>query len=97
MPNRVPVVLPVQPDVSLTTVLRTIKSYTAREVNAGLGREGRFWQVESYDRLIRDPANFERTARYVEWNPVKAGLAGEPLLYPFSSAFPSNAKRLDEA
>ena len=47
-----------------------------------------FWQDESYDRLVRDETEFQRIARYIEMNPVKAGMAATPELLPWSSAWP---------
>ncbi|MGH9765501.1 MAG: hypothetical protein ACREDR_27685, partial [Blastocatellia bacterium] len=44
--------------------------------NVALGRTGAFWQHESFDRVIRDEDEFDRTIRYVLNNPVKAGLVG---------------------
>lgn len=35
-------------------IVGSIKKYTAKHSNIALGRKGRFWQVESFDRLIRD-------------------------------------------
>jgi putative transposase len=52
-----------------------------------LGLTGKpFWQDESYDRLVRDGTEFERIRRYIEYNPVRAGLVATPAAYPWSSA-----------
>jgi len=58
----------------LAQTLKSIKSYTARMANQLLGREGQFWQRESYDHIVRDAAELERVIAYVVNNPVKAGL-----------------------
>jgi REP element-mobilizing transposase RayT len=58
----------------LTKVLKELKRYTANEANKILGRRGQFWQHESYDRVIRNNKELERTIRYTLNNPVKAGL-----------------------
>lgn len=96
MPNHVHAVLTLLPGQSTSTVVRTIKSYSAREANRILGRSGRFWQVEVFDRLIRNSDQLARTVEYVEWNPVKAKLVEDPKSFAFSSAFPANAERLGE-
>ena len=57
----------------LTSVLQSLKSYTAIESNRKLGRRGQFWQRESYDRVIRDQKELERTILYIVYNPVAAG------------------------
>lgn len=60
---------------SLTAVMHSLKRYTARQANLLLGREGAFWQQESYDHVVRDQAEARRIIEYVLNNPVKAGLA----------------------
>jgi hypothetical protein len=49
-----------------------------------LGRQGAFWQDESYDRVIRDSEEFDRVISYVLENPVKAGLVSEWGKWPWS-------------
>lgn len=74
MPNHVhAVVRPGSHDLS--SILHTWKSFTASEANRSLGRSGEFWQKESYDHIVRDESELERTVRYVVENPVNAGLA----------------------
>lgn len=58
----------------LTDVLRRIKGVTAYECNKLLNRRGAFWHHESYDHVVRNVAELERTIAYVLENPVKAGL-----------------------
>jgi putative DNA methylase len=85
MPNHVHVLL--SPLVPFEKVTRRLKGFTARRANEFLGRTGTpFWQEESYDRLVRDAEEFCRIEGYILRNPVRAGLAGSPELYPFSSA-----------
>ena len=67
-------------------IMHTLKRYTARECNRRLGRRGVFWQDESYDHCVRDDDELERIIQYVEFNPVKAGLASRPEEWPYSSA-----------
>ena len=67
-------------------IMHSIKRHSARECNRLLGRTGRFWQTESYDRVVRNDDERQRIARYIEWNPVKAGLCDEPSRWRFSSA-----------
>ena len=60
---------------ALSSILHSLKRYTAREANKLLKRRGAFWQQESYDHVVRDESEFRRIVRYVMYNPVKAGLA----------------------
>jgi REP element-mobilizing transposase RayT len=85
MPNHVHVLL--QPWADLSTITRSIKGRTARQINNLLGRTGqRLWQDESFDHWIRHRDQFERVRRYIEQNPVRAGLARIPEEWPYSSA-----------
>jgi hypothetical protein len=65
-----------------------LKRFTGLEGNRMLGITGPFWQDESYDRLVRDGTEFERIVRYIERNPVNAGLAVSPEEFRWSSAWP---------
>jgi REP element-mobilizing transposase RayT len=77
------------PRIQVSTLMKSLKRFTAREGNRVLGLTGRpFWQDESYDRLVRDSAEFKRIARYIEMNPVKAGIVAAPEELPWSSAWP---------
>jgi len=87
MPNHVHLL--VTPAVPVSKLMHSLKRYTAREANRVLGLSGKpFWQDESYDRLVRDHSEFDRIARYIEWNPVRSGLAAVPEAYAWSSAWP---------
>ena len=44
------------------------------QVQHDSNRTGQFWQHESYDHWTRDLVELERIIRYIEENPVKAGL-----------------------
>ncbi len=60
--------------VVLASIMQSLKGWTARQCNLALGRQGQFWQHESFDHVIRDQAEWERIVNYVVNNPVKAGL-----------------------
>jgi type I restriction enzyme R subunit len=68
-------------------IMHTLKLHTAIECNRLLGREGTFWQDESYDHCVRDDDELERIIYYIEQNPVKAGLIERSELWRFSSAY----------
>jgi putative transposase len=81
----------VSPKVLPARFLQSVKGYTAREANRLLQRTGEpFWQAESYDRWIRNQQEFERVRKYVEENPVRAGLVANPEQYRWSSAYDLN-------
>jgi len=73
MPNHVHVVM--RPARPLPVVMRWIKGSTARTANMILNRTGNpFWQYETYDHCVRTNDELNRINRYVERNPVRAGL-----------------------
>jgi putative transposase len=74
--------------VPLHKWLGPLKGFTGFKANRMLGLRGAFWQEESYDHLLRKTDEFQRIQRYIEWNPVKAGLAGSIEEFPWSSAAP---------
>ena len=68
-------------------IMHSFSRQTARVCNRMLGRTGRFWQHESYDRVVRDETELQRIIDYIEYNPVKAGLCERPEQWAFSSAW----------
>jgi putative DNA methylase len=85
MPNHVHLLL--TPRVSLSRLLGSLKTATATRANLLLGRTGQpFWQDESYDHVARSDDESRRIQRYIENNPVKAGLVARPEEYVWSSA-----------
>jgi len=76
----------ITPQVPLPKLMNSLKGITARRANMLLGRTGKpFWQAESFDRLIRDGHEFSRIQRYIEFNPVQAGLVEDASAFPWSS------------
>ena len=79
----------ITPNVEVSKITQSLKRFTARRGNEMLGVSNQaFWQDESYDRWVRDEVEFERIARYIENNPVSAGLCTTPEDFPWSSARP---------
>jgi putative DNA methylase len=87
MPNHVHVLITPLGAVSLSSVAQSWKSFTAKKANEVLGRSGRFWAPEYFDRAIRDEAHYANAIAYFAMNPVKAGLCGAPEDWRFSSAW----------
>ncbi len=73
MPNHVHAIVRPLGDHAIGSILQSWKAYTAREGNKLLGRQGAFWQPESYDHLIRGMDDFSNQRAYLlrhktEWN-----------------------------
>jgi REP element-mobilizing transposase RayT len=88
MPNHVHAVLTPLPGATLSAILHSWKSFTAKAANALLPEKAarEFWQRESYDHWCRDEEEVARCVRYVEANPVKAKLCGAAEQWRWSSA-----------
>lgn len=86
MPNHVHVVARLLPGADLATILKSWKQFSSKAANFVLGKKGRFWQREYYDRLIRNEAEYIRAIRYVVENPMKAGLENWPWVWCTASA-----------
>lgn len=85
MPNHAHVLL--LPRVPLEKITQGIKGFTSRAINLLQGQGGRaLWLDESFDHWVRDEEEFLRVIRYIECNPVKAGLCSAPQQWAWSSA-----------
>jgi putative transposase len=85
MPNHVHMLI--SPHIPLPLLTKALKGFTAKLANQMLHLTGTpFWQQESYDHLVRDQKEFDRIRRYIEENPVRAGLVHEAGEYRWSSA-----------
>jgi REP element-mobilizing transposase RayT len=78
MPNHTHFLLQSAEGIELSDIMRNHKSFTAHKCNKMLGRTGSFWQLEYYDRYIRDADHYRNVVRYIENNPVKARLGKKP-------------------
>lgn len=81
MPNHLHVLVTPAPDHELSEIVRSWKTFTARQINGLLGRSGAFWQAETYDHIVRSEEQLAHYCRYIAENPLKAKLReGEYLL-----------------
>ena len=84
MPNHIHVLFRPLHEHSVGRIVKSWKSFSAREVNKRLGKTGSLWMDEYWDRLIRDEAHFEYVRDYIRKNPSVARLKeGEYLLREF--------------
>jgi putative transposase len=83
MPNHVHVITqPLAPPdggaYNLSEIVRSVKTFIARTINAQKKVRGALWQDERYDRIIRDEAELLQKWQYLRNNPVERGLAANP-------------------
>jgi len=86
MPNHVHALIETREGWPLGSIVQSWKIFTAKEINAHLGRTGMVWQREYHDRYIRDAEHLANVTRYIEQNPVKAGLCTEARQWRWGSA-----------
>jgi len=68
---------------SLAKIMDAIKGASAHRVNKVLYREGRVWQTESFDHVLRSSENLDAKVAYVLDNPVRRRLVNSPTEYPW--------------
>ena len=95
MPDHLHVALAPGPGHGLAGVVRSLKSFTGRRINQGLGRSGPVWHPQYYDHAFRGHEDFVRRLAYMHANPVRANLAGAPESYDLSTAHARYAGDID--
>ena len=82
MPNHCHVLIETLGTESLSKIVQSWKSYTANRIRAWIRDHpsipaafgDHIWKLDYYDRYIRSVEHYLRVKRYIEHNPVKAGL-----------------------
>jgi REP element-mobilizing transposase RayT len=68
---------------SLAEIMDAIKGASAHRVNQALGRKGRVWQTESFDRVLRSSDSLDAKIEYLLGNPVRRALVNTWADYPW--------------
>jgi len=68
---------------NLTEILHSVKSFSSQKINQQRKESGSLWQAESFDRIVRDEAEFLEKWQYLRNNPLKTDLALYPEDYPW--------------
>lgn len=66
--------------------MQRVKSVLALAAHAVDGGAGRLWMPGYHDRALRGEEDALGVARYILWNPVRAGLVADPHDYPYWGA-----------
>ncbi len=53
---------------SLSTIIKSIKSYTSKLINQRTHQTGSIWHKDYHDRLIRNPQHLQNTLNYIKKN-----------------------------
>ncbi len=68
MPNHVHILFkPLHP---LPKVMQILKGSSSKLINEALGKTGKFWTTNYYDKLIRDENHFNTVYKYIKNNPL---------------------------
>jgi putative transposase len=81
MPNHVHLLAAFATADALTEQCDSWLHYTAVRINRTIGEQGKFWQQEPFDHLVRSPEQYDYLRRYIAENPQKAGLRSGEYLY----------------
>jgi hypothetical protein len=68
--------------VALAHVTKSIKGASAHLINRRFGRSGRFWQSESFDRVLRSSEHLDAKIA-LQANQVRRGLVTLPEEWPW--------------
>ncbi|TAN37257.1 MAG: hypothetical protein EPN23_05980 [Verrucomicrobia bacterium] len=85
MPDHLHLVLAPRPPQLLREVMQLFCSFTARQINAHLCRQGSLWAEEYYEHLLASREKVQPCLDYIYLNPVRKQLAGQASDWPFSS------------
>src|SRR5581483_5427803 len=69
---------------SLADITDAIKGSSAHKINHQLGRHGKIWQTESFDRVLRSSEKLGEKIAYIIDNPIRKGLASCRGEYPWT-------------
>jgi len=72
-------------DLPLSTIMHSLKSFSANRINGFLARRGPVWERGCHDHGIRNDQQFNFAIRYCVENPIRAGLVTDIRDYPHVS------------
>jgi putative transposase len=90
MTNHVHLLLTPTTDDGISRLIQTLSSYYVRYINQTYNRTGTLWEGRYKSCLVDSDDYFLLVSRYIELNPVRAGMVEHPSEYPWSS-FHANA------
>ena len=69
MPNHVHILIRPLGTNKMEDILHSIKLYSSRKINRTVGRRGRLWMKESFDRMVRNHDHLKHCYHYILNNP----------------------------
>ena len=92
MPDHVHILMTVPGELAIERAVQLIKGGFSFRAKKELGFCGEIWQKSFSEVGVRDRASFLLHRKYIEQNPVTAGLAEAPDEYAYGSIFFKKAK-----
>lgn len=74
MPNHVHVLVELTGSHGLSQICKSWKNYSALKINRILGKSGKLWHHESWDRMIRNERHYVNVVNYIEKNIKQGGV-----------------------
>jgi REP element-mobilizing transposase RayT len=81
MPDHAHLLLTPRSQTGLSRILEGIKGASARLVNQHRNSQGKIWQDESWDRIVRNQDELDEKLEYMLNNSVKKQLVTDPWTY----------------
>lgn len=86
MPNHIHLLVRPSGEETLAKMMQGVTLCYSKYFNRENGRTGRLWECRYYSTIIDGDSYLWTVTKYIENNPVRAGLAKNPEDYPYSSA-----------
>ena len=81
MPNHVHVLMEPCGEWMLQDIMKSVKHYSALQINRLLQCGGNVWQKESFDRIVRDEQHYMNLLQYINNNPKNLSLDAYTLYF----------------
>ncbi len=85
MNNHVHFLLHPHSDSNLSRIMQWISSVFAMAYNRQAGECGHFWGERFFSKIVKSIADFVALFRYINDNPLKAGLVADSIDWPFGA------------
>jgi putative transposase len=95
MPNHIHLLVRPSKEEALAKMMQAITLCYSKYFNGENGRTGRLWECRYYSTVIDGDNYLWTVSKYIENNPLRAGMVKRPEDYPYSSAWAHIVGRKD--
>ena len=85
MPDHLHALFAMSSPMTVSRVLRDIKTSATCKLHKARGIKGPLWQHQFWDRFVRNQREFHERLDYMHMNPVRKGLVTQPEAWQWSS------------